>query len=36
MGNIGIMCTKTGLDTTTLDAYKNFRFKTDDMVETVR
>ena len=24
MGNAGMMCTKTGLDTTTLDSYKNF------------
>jgi hypothetical protein len=35
MGNAGMMCTKTGLDTTTLDSYKNFSFKTDGMIETV-
>ena len=35
MGNAGMMCTKTGLDTTTLDSYKSFSFKTDGMIETV-
>jgi hypothetical protein len=35
MGNAGLMCTQTGLDTTTLNAYKNFSFKTDGMIETV-
>jgi Protein of unknown function (DUF1552) len=35
MGNAGMMCTQTGLDTTTLNAYKNFSFKTDGMIETV-
>ena len=24
MGNAGMMCTQTGLDTTTLNSYKNF------------
>jgi hypothetical protein len=35
MGNAGMMCTQTGLDTTTLNSYKNFSFKTDGMIETV-
>jgi hypothetical protein len=35
MGNTGMMCTQTGLDTTTLNSYKNFSFKTDGMIETV-
>jgi len=36
MGNAGMMCTQTGLDTTTLNAYKSsFSFKTDGMIETV-
>jgi hypothetical protein len=35
MGNTGMMCTQTGLDTTTLNGYKNFSFKTDGMIETV-
>jgi hypothetical protein len=36
MGNAGLMCTTTGLDTTTLSSYKsNFSFKTDGMIETV-
>ena len=36
MGNAGMMCTQTGLDTTTLDNYKSgFAFKTDGMIETV-
>ena len=36
MGNAGMMCTQTGLDTTTLNNYKsNFSFKTDGMIETV-
>jgi hypothetical protein len=35
MGNMGLMCTKTGLDTTTLDTYKsNFRFQPSDVVLT--
>ena len=35
MGNAGMMCTQTGLDTTTLNSYKTFSFKTDGMIETV-
>jgi hypothetical protein len=36
MGNAGMMCTTTGLDTTTLNSYKSsFSFKTDGMIETV-
>jgi hypothetical protein len=36
MGNAGLMCTKAGLDTTTLDSYKSsFRFQTNGMIETV-
>jgi hypothetical protein len=36
MGNAGMMCTQTGLDTTTLNNYKSsFSFKTDGMIETV-
>ena len=37
MGNAGMMCTQTGLDTTTLNSYKsNFSFKTDGvMIEKV-
>jgi hypothetical protein len=36
MGNAGMMCTQTGLDTTTLNSYKSsFSFKTDGMIETV-
>ena len=36
MGNAGLMCTQTGLDTTTLNSYKSdFSFKTDGMIETV-
>ena len=36
MGNAGLMCTTTGLDTTTLDSYKSkFSFQTNGMIETV-
>ncbi len=36
MGNMGLMCSKTGIDTTTLDSYKsNFKFQTNGMIETV-
>ena len=36
MGNAGMMCTQTGLDTTTLNGYKSgFSFKTDGMIEKV-
>jgi len=36
MGNMGLMCTTTGLDTTTLNSYKSsFSFKTDGMIESV-
>ena len=36
MGNAGMMCTQTGLDTTTLNSYKSgFSFKTDGMIEKV-
>jgi hypothetical protein len=36
MGNMGLMCSTSGLDTTTLSSYqKNFSFKTDGMIETV-
>jgi uncharacterized protein DUF1552 len=36
MGNAGMMCTQTGLDTTTLNSYKTgFSWKQDGMIETV-
>ena len=36
MGNMGMMCTTTGLDTTTLNGYKTgFSFKPDGMIEKV-
>ncbi|HEY7374066.1 MAG TPA: DUF1552 domain-containing protein, partial [Polyangia bacterium] len=36
MGNAGMMCTTSGLDTTTLDSYKSkFSFQTNGMIETV-
>jgi hypothetical protein len=36
MGNAGLMCTNSGLDSTTLNGYKSgFSFKTDGMIETV-
>ena len=36
MGDMGLMCTTTGLDTTTLNGYKSgFSFKTDGMIEKV-
>jgi hypothetical protein len=36
MGNMGLMCTTTGLDTTTLNGYKSgFSFKQDGMIEKV-
>jgi hypothetical protein len=36
MGNAGLMCTQTGLDTTTLNGYKSgFSFNTNGMIETV-
>lgn len=36
MGNAGMMCTQTGLDTTTLNGYKSgFSFNTNGMIETV-
>jgi len=36
MGNAGMMCTQTGLDTTTLNSYKNLSWKQDGgMIETV-
>jgi hypothetical protein len=36
MGNAGLMCTTTGVDTTTLDSYKSkFSFQTNGMIETV-
>jgi len=36
MGNMGLMCSTTGLDTTTLNSYKsNFSFKTDGMIESI-
>jgi len=35
-GNMGLMCTTTGLDTTTLNGYKSgFSFRTDGMIEKV-
>lgn len=36
MGNMGLMCSTTGLDTTTLNSYKsNFSFKTNGMIEDI-
>jgi hypothetical protein len=36
MGNMGLMCTTSGLDTTTLNSYKSgFSFKTNGMIEDV-
>jgi hypothetical protein len=36
MGNAGMMCSTSGLDTTTLDSYKTkFTFQTNGMIETV-
>jgi len=36
MGNMGLMCSTSGLDTTTLNSYKSgFSFKTDGMIENV-
>jgi hypothetical protein len=36
LGNMGLMCTQTGLDTTKLDSYKsNFRFDNNGMIETI-
>lgn len=35
MGSVGLTCSTTGLDTTTINSYKNFSYNTNGMIETV-